>query len=361
VAEALPLIQRKDRPAGLTGTVTTLGTPFIDVLTPIARRIDFWRRATSRTGGVFYALFLALWTLWTLVQVFSALTSFIDYELFNIQPESMKQLIYRACAALSLLIALVAIGVFAFRRGSPSAEWRSYWRDLEISANLMPFILAISSPFDEAWQLLHHLLSVANPLDVGSGLFRYLRNFRRLYVRRSLEVQRIQGARSWSDLSWWVQIVAFIYSALLVGVAAIILYSLYVYAPTIGFNIEVATAEEWIVFTSLVGACFFLWFALLSAATFVLGQSLYSVLWSPLRWLATQMRSFGALPSEIVTYVVRRRAWGLLQEIAIGLEGYRFKRPIVAREPAYVAKQLYRYEDLPEGAAQRALAKRMSG
>ena len=48
----------------------------------------------------------------------------------------------------------------------------------------------------------------------------------------------------------------------------------------------------------------------------------------------------------------------MLQEIAFGLEGYRFELPGAEREPTFACGAIYQYEDLPKGVEQRALARR---
>jgi hypothetical protein len=99
-------------------------------------------------------------------------------------------------------------------------------------------------------------------------------------------------------------------------------------------------------------------FLVITFFTFILGRAFYSATAAPIRWLARQLRATGQIFNHIATYVARRRSWSLLQEMAFGLEGYSFKLPMAQREPKFASPTLYRYEDLPEGAEQRALARR---
>ena len=70
------------------------------------------------------------------------------------------------------------VAVSTISRGSP-AEQR---------------FLAIGSPMDEAWQILHHLRGIGNPLAVPSGLFVYLARSARDHLSRSAQIARIRGA-----------------------------------------------------------------------------------------------------------------------------------------------------------------------
>ena len=57
-------------------------------------------------------------------------------------------------------------------------------------------------------------------------------------------------------------------------------------------------------------------------------------------------------------YIVRRKAWSVLLTMTMGLEGYRFRVPIIEQYPSYVPENFVRYENMPDGAEQRALARR---
>jgi len=59
-----------------------------------------------------------------------------------------------------------------------------------------------------------------------------------------------------------------------------------------------------------------------------------------------------------MTYGVRYWGWSVLQAIAMGLEGYRFELPLIKQHPSDIPKEFFRYESMPIGAEQRALAMR---
>src|SRR6476659_8113672 len=67
---------------------------------------------------------------------------------------------------------------------------------------------------------------------------------------------------------------------------------------------------------------------------------------------------FAGLPAEIVSYLVRLRGWSILQQLAFGLEGYRYVLPAVEKTPVYIPPGCLRYEDLPLAAEARALERR---
>jgi len=62
--------------------------------------------------------------------------------------------------------------------------------------------------------------------------------------------------------------------------------------------------------------------------------------------------------TEIMTYGVRYWGWSVLQAMAMGLEGYRFKIPPIEQRPSNIPEEVLQYESMPTGAEQRALAMR---
>jgi len=79
---------------------------------------------------------------------------------------------------------------------------------------------------------------------------------------------------------------------------------------------------------------------------------------SPLRWCYYLILSPFPAFQAIATYLVRRRAWPLVQSIALGLDNYRYPLPQVERNPTHLKAMLVTYEDLPPEVAERALARR---
>jgi hypothetical protein len=57
--------------------------------------------------------------------------------------------------------------------------------------------------------------------------------------------------------------------------------------------------------------------------------------------------------------MMRLKGWSVLLNIATGLEGYRFKTPLIERSPhKIISEKFVKYEDMPKGAEQRALDRR---
>ena len=76
-------------------------------------------------------------------------------------------------------------------------------RSVEPSFNepeMPPYFLAVGSKLDEAWQILHHMRNVENPLAVRTNLLSYLFSSARSQISRSVAVARIHGAKSYRDL-----------------------------------------------------------------------------------------------------------------------------------------------------------------
>lgn len=88
------------------------------------------------------------------------------------------------------------------------------------------------------------------------------------------------------------------------------------------------------------------------------GIAFVSAYLSPVRWCIQRIASLASVFGAIGTYVVRRRAWPVLQKMALGLEGYRFGLPQVGQHPFCAGDDVTRYEDMPKGAEERALSMR---
>jgi hypothetical protein len=186
VAEALPqlqappaVIQTIDQPTGLSGTITTLGTPFIDPISPIAKQIARRTKLYNLVAWSVISLVLALW-LWI------AYSSGGDAITFIVT--SVVTCVICAPAAIDLLGRRHKVG--------EKMGWNEYWIACAKQHARHPLMLAISSPMDEAWQVLHHIGDIPNPLAPKSGPISYVWRSRRDYIRRSCAIERIQGVRS---------------------------------------------------------------------------------------------------------------------------------------------------------------------
>jgi pimeloyl-ACP methyl ester carboxylesterase len=135
------------------GKIVTLGTPFLDTISPIRNSAQRRRRLISAIcmiGG--FLLLLIFQFFW------------FDMDWKNVA---------RFYAAIGGIIFGLALIERFFRR-------RTRNEVKEVSAFLSkapPFhtpLLAMGSPMDEAWQVLHHLGAIPNPLAIRSGPLRYL-------------------------------------------------------------------------------------------------------------------------------------------------------------------------------------------
>ena len=395
--------------ADFSGTLTTLGTPFIDAMSPIAKHLNFRHRAAEIVAWTFYVLVCLLGIL--------ALWAYMSEVRFTTVIDAWPWL---------LVLGVLSIGPLSLLRARRRGGWSAYWSVPRETSASRPFMLAMSSSMDEAWQLLHHLRSMDSPIAPRSGLLGYLWTRHREYLRKSRDIERVHGAALFVLQSRWTKIVAVIFQ-LVLALLVVVLASM---AFTMGPDGSLRTAEfraflveqgisdpeleelykeserlyknsvsgtdshdAWVKHLGVLqnavaekikqlppdqqqkfrdlqrarqgmamavtfGVFAFLWFGLVSVATFFFGRSFYSVVWAPIRWMGRHGRAVAGMPSHIGSYIVRRNAWRLLQELAMGLEGYRFALPVIARTPPFAPEYCYKCEDLPKEAEQRALSMR---
>jgi tetratricopeptide (TPR) repeat protein len=131
-----------------------------------------------------------------------------------------------------------------------------------------------------------------------------------------------------------------------------------------GFTITNVVVSLFMVFIVYMPLVLGVWFVIATCLTAIFGTSFYSAALAPVRWLGREARATARAVYDGTTYLARQRIWSLLQEIAFGLEGYRLGLPRPTQEPRfngsvnYAIEKVYLYEDLPEAAKARALAKR---
>jgi hypothetical protein len=210
VAEALPAVtQTIGQPTGISGTITTLGAPFIDAMSPIARILTRRRKFLKVLSWAAYLLFALLYLLMAVVLLITSPEDFFTPEELG-SPAHHKLLVefrsYVAIIAFLSVMALLVLLIYFLRRRPPSPGWNEYWDALAKRDWLCPFILSISTRMDEAWQLLHHMRNIPNPLAPKSGLITYLWKSHRAYTTRSCEVARIRGVSLFPEQSRLVKI-----------------------------------------------------------------------------------------------------------------------------------------------------------
>jgi hypothetical protein len=310
------------------GVVVTLGTPFFDAMEPIESRRK--RSQTIRR--------IADWSVGLLL-LGAALFGF--YGLYEETRIHGSRLFSSGEGGVGITIAIVPLIALVLKLASSLKRYRSRAKFKVFE----PVWLAIGSKMDEAWQVLHHLRRLENPLLSQASLMAYLLDYSRSRLARSAAISRIHGARSFRDLT---------------------------VAGRIGYVIVVALGLLWIAVAAtiqphhlvnnqsytefaFIGTTF--WIALLLWSILVFGWPFYSSLWSPVRWVVRQGAMLANIPSEIGSYFVRKKAWTLIQASAMGLDGYDYALPELDVRPRRSAAAVTS-EQLPEHVARRALLRR---
>ncbi|WP_136624218.1 hypothetical protein [Bradyrhizobium centrolobii] len=357
--EALQQITAQVGTTGPSGKLVTLGTPFLDAMAPIAWRADTLRRVLNLlylvVSGLLVAIYVVGGSLWF-------------WELNRPVGEKVELI-------LILLVAwgaLAALGRFVSRpwllrraqrkkrntfqgprMEAPSSLLDEFsdviFRLHDDAASQTPLqvsLLAISSPMDEAWQVLHHLRGAEDPLAIRTGLLRYLLGAIRSHMSQGADIARIHGAKSYGDFGKFARIqLAFIHFFCFWGALALLVFL----SPSRSLKIMDLAFVGFILFLPLVAVV---------TGTKTLGPGFYSAALSPFRWIARAIGSLISIPAFCTTYIVRRRSWSVLLAMAMGMEGYRFSLPVVEQWPRNLPEGLVRYEDMPRGAEQRAMDKR---
>jgi hypothetical protein len=202
-------------------------------------------------------------------------------------------------------------------------------------------LLAIGSRMDEAWQLLHHIRNTDNPLAVKENLIAYLLSTVRSTFAQRTALDRIYFG-SLGDLGR-----AAVWGAVLVYVVLI---------PSTSASIYYGAIERGDPKFVLTGALGLLTIVLI--ATMFFGYKLFVALLLPLRWWLRLAWSCTSIFPAMVTYGVRKASWTVLLKIAMGLEGYRFMIPRIEQCPSYIGRDIVKYEDMPTGSENVALTSR---
>jgi hypothetical protein len=339
------------------GKILFLGTPFIDILPKFSLQLSY---RTPR---------------------FKIAVNLLYYLAFGF-------LTYVACIALRAALVLsppviVPIGVLSwafwclFRAGAflswrnAGATTRSSKRDVLLQIGKSSGIgrkriLIINSPYDEAWQLLHQMSNMANPLEVSEGIFRFFCTKARKHVKThlvtdfgTLSLSRLRKRQSkvqavisqtmkyiWAfACTYFICFIVFYIFMTLVGwnnPRVAILNNLYQYVPYFGGVVVAPILFATFIFSMKIAEPMEVLYAMT-------GLQYYGV------------RPLLAFPAVFITYIVRQYGWRVLQKRALGLEGYSWKSPKVRRIPAFVSRRLFEYEDMPLGVEQRALQRREQG
>ena len=240
--------------------------------------------------------------------------------------------------AVAVVVVAAAIAFVLFNRKTHIAE---------PNTPMKPKFLAISSPMDEAWQLLHHMRNASNPMAIQKNLISYLISSMKSHISRSNQVARIYGAKSYRDLKpatkWLLTLT--MANAFLFG--ASVTWTMMDRPPGDDPEPGISWLSYLLFATSLL---------MLPLFTLVFGPEFQSAFSSPGRWCYHRLAAIMGVFGGIATYIVRSRGWWVVLAIAMGLEGYRHVLPRIEQCPSNVPGVTF--ENMPAGAQERAMAKR---
>jgi hypothetical protein len=293
------------------GAIVTMGTPFMD---------EIPQRIPSQRGQ-----WIGLVAL--LVLVLLAFKVFLDAATSHVSND--WQLADRSWAMAGLVLAIVVLILAAAARvGMPGGRHRK-------NASRSWNIKCLSSPKDEAWQLLNHTRERAGSIFKPQALTNFLGQA--FHGRWVLSQQtnmhrgriRLVELSSTSKFLLILAVAAFSAAILLRGHASLVVRCAMVLAPLLG-------------------------------CVAVDGVSAFSALAAPARWLKTIAVSILALPKDIIAYLVRQRVGQLVQEQVLGLSGYPGDIPSISRVAPPTPGMEFHLVDLPEEVEKRVIGKRGS-
>lgn len=359
--EALNQVTTHAGTAAPAGRLVTLGTPFLDAMAPIVWRADLRKR-------VLRILYIAV----TMVAILAEIVGPAVWYWEDSSPwleKAREILTILVPSALIIAFSYFVLRPWLLRKAEvrkrnafqgPRAEMPSgllddfaemALRNVKGASARMPLqtsLLAIGSSLDEAWQVLHHLRSLDNPLAIKKSLLRYVLGAMRSHMSQGAEIARIHGARSYGDLgkSRKLMLVLLFF---LCFCALLTMPAFYYGASARGFR----NFDSFAFLLVLVMPPFA---AVTISQTY--GPEFLSAFLAPFRWIARAIGAFVAIPAFATTYFVRRKSWSVLLAMALGMEGYRFPLPAVAQSPANFPKEFVTYEDMPAAAEARAMERR---
>ena len=339
LVEALPQImaaQSSDEPQG---KIVTLGTPFMDTMSSIAKR-------SRRAGRILNAISTT-----NFVIVMFGLAGYIYYSFA--QSEGIADFFSHWLNDLAIIALLFFIALLLGQRFGRKKR-TDLWATFNGSAQPQPPFLAIGSPTDEAWQILHHVRTSDNPFAVRSNLLSYLFSSLRFHISQNAEVARIHGAKSYYDLGFAAKLVMAITHLLSAFILTVVVGLMFIPATE-----TVKEGEKMYIILSVMIFFGIVLFMLVLFLTKLMGETFYSAFLSPFRWCVRQVGALTSVGPAFGTYVVRRWSWPVLLKMTLGLEGYRFKTPPpITQYPSDLPEKFVKYESMPKGAEERALAKR---
>jgi hypothetical protein len=168
IVEAMQQLIRRGGGDKMLGRIVTLGTPFMDAMSPIIRRSN---TLSSATPGIIVSLILAPRFIVLFPPIFFP---------------------YLAVAALVLIFLLYRL--YSSAKNAEKAKMR-----IDLINSDKPFFLVVSTQDDEAWQVLYHLMNIDNPFIVRSTILSYLFASVVSHLRLKQSVARTLGAKEYHD------------------------------------------------------------------------------------------------------------------------------------------------------------------
>lgn len=316
VVQALPRIL----PSSKLGTIVTMGTPFMDTTSPVQRGVQ------RRERLIFIFSMIMLVCLYLLLLLSLLFAPYIDWDHWD-------------------RIGMIAFGAAFITAAMIKRGWGWFnakkVRTLDSFRGLRLFVL--SSPKDEAWQVLHHLQTLNDPLAVKSSFIDYFRAASKAKRDLEAEISRLRGSTSFENLDLSTKLFVVLFHVFLVGSLA--------YLGCVGLPDAIIDDDN------------ILSIAIFQIAVFLGGTLLISIfderaalgLWSPYPHFWGLLT---VLFSTAGTYVVRREAWSVLQGLGMGLDGYSYQMPTVEQRPSNIPDTCIHYEEIRDNVLELAMEKR---
>jgi hypothetical protein len=324
----------------LLGKIVTLGTPFMDTVSPILQWIRKSRIFVTELSRITFISFIISLPISLLVGVLIRAFS-------GLAPDDAQFTSDLSSGMIIFIICFVSNILFAWRFFTRKSQNEPVFNGV---ARMQSKLLAINSKMDEAWQLLNYMRNAPNPLAAEQNLIDYLISSMQSHISRSQEVARIYERKSYGDLKFVAQ--------LFLALTHLMIF-LYIAPIFLLFFLVIFTGFSFMWLLIGFGFMFFtfvVWSVLILLFTRMFGPQYLSAFFAPFRWCAYRLGAIKGMFREIATYIVRERGWSVVLTIAMGLEGYRHQLPAIERCPSSVPGVTY--ENMPTGAQQRALAKR---
>jgi hypothetical protein len=339
VVEALQQFLREKPPLQeYIGKIVTLGTPFMDSMSPIIKKSRRTQESITRSSWILLGITLFSMLISILAGHRSPVGPDLVYVIF------MSTFIFLIFGLPLLFFSRKLLDKFTLKRAAHDNH-----------SGGQPLFLAMGSCVDEAWQILFHLRNSNNQFAVKSNIIVFLILSLRTDIQLHLIVDRLHGAKTYRDIGWMSKIVLSIAHCVSVLVFCSTLYGIKDFYKLRGFF---SPAQLIILYTLPTVIFFSIPFLIVLLLAKFLGPTFYSAFLSPFRWLRHLAGSPLLLGQAIATYFVRVKSWSVLLKLIMGLEGYRFAPPSVERYPTTIPEQLVRFENMPKRVEETALDKR---